>query len=111
MEKAKTKIEQFKAVLDNHKTMLIVMQDNPDPDSIARPLRCGNWPILSVTYSVQSRTGYVGRGENRALVKYLGLNLRPLDQIDLTAFELFALVDTQPETGNNSLPVCIERIL
>lgn len=109
MEKAKTKIEQFKAVLDNHKTMLIVMQDNPDPDSIAAAVALRK--LANTFGDVQcsiAHGGTVGRGENRALVKYLGLNLRPLDQIDLTAFELFALVDTQPETGNNSLPVCIE---
>lgn len=109
MEKAKTKIDQLKAVLESHKTMLIVMQDNPDPDSIAAAvaLRKLANTLAEVQCSI-AHSGSVGRGENRALVRYLGLNLRLLDQIDLTAFELFAMVDTQPGTGNNSLPVGIE---
>ncbi|HDS85333.1 MAG TPA: phosphoesterase [Phycisphaerales bacterium] len=109
MEKAKTKIDQLKAVLENHKTMLIVMQDNPDPDSIAAAvaLRKLANALAEVQCSI-AHSGSVGRGENRALVRYLGLNLRLLDQLDPTAFELFAMVDTQPGTGNNSLPAGIE---
>lgn len=109
MDKAKIKLEQLKSLLQGHQTMLIVMQDNPDPDSIASAvaLRKLANTLAEVQCSI-AHSGTVGRGENRALVKYLGLNLRPLDQIDLTTFELFALVDTQPGTGNNSLPGQIE---
>jgi nanoRNase/pAp phosphatase (c-di-AMP/oligoRNAs hydrolase) len=35
---------------------------------------------------------------------YLGLNFRPLDQVDPSKFDAVALVDTQPNAGNNSLP-------
>ncbi len=109
MEKAKVKLDQLKAVLENHKTMLVVMQDNPDPDSIAAAvaLRKLANTLADVQCSI-AHSGTVGRGENRALVKYLGLNLRQLDQLDMASFELFATVDTQPGTGNNSLPETIE---
>lgn len=109
MDKSKTKLEQLKSLLQGHQTMLIVIQDNPDPDSIASAvaLRKLANTLAEVQCSI-AHSGTVGRGENRALVKYLGLNLRPLNQIDPTAFELFALVDTQPGTGNNSLPRQIE---
>lgn len=108
-KKAKQKLEQLKAVLAGHKTMLIVIQDNPDPDSIAAAvaLRKLANSLAEVQCSI-AHDGVIGRGENRALVKYLGLNLRLLNQIDLTAYELFATVDTQPGTGNNSLPEHIE---
>ena len=108
-KKATQKLEQLKAVLAGHKTMLIVMQDNPDPDSIAAAVALRK--LANVMAEVQcsiAHNGVIGRGENRALVKYLGLNLRPLQQLDLTAYELFAMVDTQPGTGNNSLPEHIE---
>ena len=89
--------------------MLIVMQDNPDPDAIAAAvaLRKLANTLAEVQCSI-AHGGTVGRGENRAMVKYLGLNLRAMDQIDPALFELFALVDTQPCTGNNSLPANIE---
>ncbi|MHC5213394.1 MAG: DHH family phosphoesterase, partial [Planctomycetota bacterium] len=101
--KTQTKLKQLMMVLENHKTMLIVMQDNPDPDAIASAValrRLAN-TLANIQCSI-AHGGTVGRAENRAMVKYLNLNLRPLDQIDMTQFELFAMVDTQPGTGNNS---------
>ena len=107
--KVESKLQQIKKVLENHKTMLIVMQDNPDPDSIAAAvaLRKLANTLAGIQCSISSG-GTVGRAENRALVKYLALNLRPIDQLDMKQFELFAVVDTQPETGNNSMPAEIE---
>jgi nanoRNase/pAp phosphatase (c-di-AMP/oligoRNAs hydrolase) len=108
-KKSNPKFQQLKAVLDNHKTMLIVLQDNPDPDAIASAVALRK--LANVLCNIQcsiSHGGMVGRAENRALVKYLGLNLRPIQQLDTTQFELFAMLDTQPGTGNNSLPETIE---
>ena len=89
--------------------MLIAIQDNPDPDAIASAvaLRKLANTLSNIQCSI-AHGGTVGRAENRALVRYLGLNLRPIDQLDMTQFELFAMVDTQPGTGNNSLPAEIE---
>lgn len=103
------KLEQIKEIFKDHNTMLIVIQDHPDPDSIAAAvaLRKLANTLSSIQCSI-AHGGTVGRAENRALVKYLGLNLRSTDQLDMTQFELFAMVDTQPNTGNNSLPTEIE---
>lgn len=108
-EKTESKLVQLKAVLEGHKTMLIVMQDNPDPDSIAAAVALRK--LANTLAQIQCSIvhgGTVGRAENRALVKYLALNLRSFDQLDIQQFELFATVDTQPHTGNNSLPQEIE---
>ena len=108
-KKTEAKLKQLKAVLADYQTMLIVMQDNPDPDAIASAValrRLAN-TVGNIQCSI-AHGGTVGRAENRALVKYLNLNLRAMDQIDLKQFELFAMVDTQPGTGNNSLPLQIE---
>jgi len=108
-QKIESKLQQLKAVLENHKTMLIAIQDHPDPDAIASAvaLRKLANTLSNIQCSI-AHGGTVGRAENRALVRYLGLNLRPIDQLDMKQFELFALVDTQPGTGNNSLPAEIE---
>lgn len=100
------KLERMKAVLAGHKNMLIVLQDFPDPDAIAAA--CAMKELARVTTSLQSSmacSGVVGRAENRALVRYLGLNLLKLDEQDPDAYDLVAMVDTQPGTGNNSLPL------
>src|SRR5262249_25441378 len=39
-----------------------------------------------------------------AMVRELKIDLHPLEKLDLGQFGAFALVDTQPGTGNNSLP-------
>jgi nanoRNase/pAp phosphatase (c-di-AMP/oligoRNAs hydrolase) len=85
--------------------LLIVMQDNPDPDSIASAvaLRKIANSLADLQCSIACG-GTVGRGENRALIRYLGLNLRSCAEIDYSKFDLIAMVDTQPGTGNNSLP-------
>ena len=84
---------------------LILTHDNPDPDSMAaaEALRA----LLEVEAGLQvtiARGGIVGRAENRAMVAVLGFDHRDVATVDFAAFPVIALVDTQPETGNNSLP-------
>jgi nanoRNase/pAp phosphatase (c-di-AMP/oligoRNAs hydrolase) len=87
------------------KALLIVMQDNPDPDAIgaAVALRELANKVAGAQCSIV-HGGTIGRAENRALVQYLDLSLRAFDRVDLDRFDLIALVDTQPGAGNNSLP-------
>jgi len=83
---------------------LLLPHDNPDPDSLAAAL--GLSVILAregITCTI-AMAGIIGRAENRAMVKELGLDLQPLETLDLDSFGIVALLDTQPGTGNNSLP-------
>lgn len=99
------KVAQLLELLSDRRSLLIVMQDNPDPDSIAAAAalrRIAN-SRTDVPCSI-AHGGVIGRGENRAMAGYLGLNFRAMNDIDLTRFDTVALVDTQPEAGNNSLP-------
>ena len=104
-EKTKRKIEKLNQLLNNKTNMVITMQDNPDPDSIASAVALRKLAnnIGDVSCSITSG-GTIGRGENRALVHYLDLKLRSFDEIVFERFDLIAMVDTQPGTGNNSLP-------
>ncbi len=105
-EKTGPKLQKLTELFVGKAYLLIIIQDNPDPDCLAaavalRKLANG---LANLQCSIACG-GTVGRGENRALVKYLGLNLRAIEEIDYTKFDLVATVDTQPGTGNNSLPV------
>jgi len=104
-EKTGSKLQRLTELFVGKAYLLIVMQDNPDPDSLAATvaLRKLAKSLANLQVSIACG-GTVGRGENRALVKYLGLNLRSCDEVDYDKFDLIALVDTQPGTGNNSLP-------
>jgi len=93
------------AALKGRKSALLYPHDNPDPDSLAAALglRLLFEKELGVP-SVIALGGIVGRAENRAFVDHLRLNLTPVDEVDAGRHDLIALCDTQPETGNNSLP-------
>jgi nanoRNase/pAp phosphatase (c-di-AMP/oligoRNAs hydrolase) len=84
---------------------LVLMHDNPDPDCMAAAecLRALLMHEMGVPVTV-GRGGIIGRAENRAMVQVLGLMHVPMQHIDFANFGIIALVDTQPETGNNSLP-------
>ncbi len=107
-EKTSSKLQKLMEMFTGKAYLLIVVQDSPDPDSLAAAVAlrrlARSLPSLqcSIAYG-----GTVGRGENRALVKYLSLNLRPCEEVDFTKYDLIATVDTQPGTGNNSMPETI----
>jgi nanoRNase/pAp phosphatase (c-di-AMP/oligoRNAs hydrolase) len=102
--KSARKVHKLLAELHNKRSLLILMQDNPDPDSIAAAAalrRLAN-SLGEVQCSI-AYGGVIGRSENRAVMDYLGLNFRGCDQVDPTKYDAIALVDTQPSAGNNSL--------
>lgn len=92
-------------IMQGKATLVIVMQDNPDPDSIAAAVALRR--LANATAGLKcsiAHGGTVGRGENRTLVRYLNLNLLNCRKVDFKQFDLIGMVDTQPGTGNNSLP-------
>jgi nanoRNase/pAp phosphatase (c-di-AMP/oligoRNAs hydrolase) len=96
-----TRLARLRSVLDGAKTMLIVMQNNPDPDAIAAAaaLREIANEIHGIACSV-AHAGAVGRAENVALLDYLRLNTRELETLDFERFDRLGMVDAQPGAGN-----------
>ena len=84
---------------------LVLTHDNPDPDALAsaqilaRILRQRFKQRVTVAYG-----GIVGRAENRELVKSLRLPFSHVRHLSWKKYQHFALVDTQPRSGNNQLP-------
>jgi nanoRNase/pAp phosphatase (c-di-AMP/oligoRNAs hydrolase) len=104
-EKNSEKIRKLDATIEGARNLLIVLQDHPDPDAIAAGV--GLRAVVHHLEDVQCsfvHGGTVGRGENRALVQYLALRLRPVTDIDIDDYDCIAMVDAQPGTGNSSLP-------
>jgi nanoRNase/pAp phosphatase (c-di-AMP/oligoRNAs hydrolase) len=93
------------AALKGRRTMLIYMHDNPDPDALAAALGLARLAEHELGAIVTlGHGGIVGRAQNRAMVENLKMALTPVEKIDPDSYEVIALVDSQPETGNNSLP-------
>ena len=99
------RLDELVAFARGHRRGLVLTHDNPDPDSIASGVALA-WLLeqLAGVESVVAYGGIVGRAENRALVKVLRLPVVPLARVDFDDYDLLAMVDTQPEQGNHSLP-------
>ena len=85
--------------------VLIVTHDNPDPDSIASAVALRHLILIKTGQdAVLTYGGVIGRSENRKMVELLEIPLVPIGNLDLNQFSVICMVDTQPLTGNNSLP-------
>jgi nanoRNase/pAp phosphatase (c-di-AMP/oligoRNAs hydrolase) len=85
--------------------ILIVVHDNPDPDSLASAMALRHlFAVRLNREAVIAFSGMIGRSENLAMAKLLQIPLTPFPLIELKMFQVICLLDTQPETGNNSLP-------
>lgn len=91
--------------LTGRRQLLVYMHDNPDPDALAAAV---GLKVLVEHETAMKATlalgGIVGRAENRAMVDALRIPLVPIEQLNPAAFDTLAIVDSQPGTGNNSLP-------
>ncbi len=92
-------------VLEGPAPLVILPHDNPDPDALASAAALKFLVSeLGGKEVVIAQGGIVGRAENRAMLTYLNIDLRPVAELDLAGDVHVALVDTQPGRTNNSLP-------
>jgi len=97
------RLKRLSTVLDGARSMLIIVQNTPDPDAIAAAAALRE--IANERHEIACSIGHSGavwRAENRALIKYLGLNTRALSELDLSRFDRLCMVDAQPGAGNVS---------
>ena len=105
------RLEKLKSLWARGESLLIVMQNNPDPDAIAAA--CALRELANRTAGLNCRFAYggtIGRAENRELVHYLGFAFYPFDKISHQKSDLIALVDTQPARGIIRCPKAFSRI-
>lgn len=105
IQEIKRKLHSLGDLVRDEDKILILMHDNPDPDSLASAF--GLQFLLNNLAEKPSLIGYsgiVGRAENRAMIKHLDIKLCPMSRIPIKEYPCIAMVDTQPSTGNNSLP-------
>jgi nanoRNase/pAp phosphatase (c-di-AMP/oligoRNAs hydrolase) len=99
------RIHRLYEVLNRGKRLLVLTHNNPDPDSMASAWILGRLARrVGVRQVALAYGGIVGRTENRAMIQVLKIPLAPLSTINLARFDMIALVDSQPRTGNVSLP-------
>jgi nanoRNase/pAp phosphatase (c-di-AMP/oligoRNAs hydrolase) len=84
---------------------IIIIHDNPDPDCLASAMALRHLLAMKLSRNaVIAFSGMIGRSENLAMARELEITLVPLELVDLGEFSAVCMLDTQPGTGNNSLP-------
>ncbi len=85
--------------------IIIVVHDNPDPDCLASALALRHLFVMKLNKdAVIAFSGMIARSENLAMAKELEIPLTPLGIVDFKEYQVVCMLDTQPGTGNNSLP-------
>ncbi|MCI0370467.1 MAG: DHH family phosphoesterase [candidate division NC10 bacterium] len=103
--RSRQKLTLLRELVPRRGRVLVLTHDNPDPDSLASAAALRFLLAeLCAAEVLLSFGGIVGRAENRALLRYLPIKAHPVEALSPKEFDLLALVDTQPRTGNNSLP-------
>ncbi|MFP4163273.1 MAG: DHH family phosphoesterase [Chitinispirillaceae bacterium] len=99
------KLQQLRDAILPASSVLILTHDYPDPDCLASAYGISHllsyWGLDS---SVISFGGFVGRAENRAMIRFLNIRTVPFVLTEAKDFERIVLVDSFPGKGNVSLP-------
>ena len=106
------RIKQTKGYVDDLLTwisgrgkILIIVHDNPDPDCLASAYALRHLFIMAVNRQATiAFSGMIGRGENLAMARELEIPVTPLELLNLQEYPVVCMLDTQPGTGNNSMP-------
>ena len=86
--------------------LLILTHNHPDPDAVASAFALAH--LAKWVAGIPTRIAYagiIGRVENQTMVRILKIPVHPLRaRVDFQKYPSVALVDTQPDFGNNPFP-------
>jgi nanoRNase/pAp phosphatase (c-di-AMP/oligoRNAs hydrolase) len=98
MERATTRarLARIRRVLDPAARVLIMMQDDPDPDAIASALALRTVLGRNKAAAPIATFGRITRPENRAMTRILEIDVEQVDPAAVRSFDAIAMVDVQP---------------
>jgi nanoRNase/pAp phosphatase (c-di-AMP/oligoRNAs hydrolase) len=104
-EASRDRLRRLLRVFKGCRRILVLTHDYPDPDSIASAVALKHLLERRLRRTIDiGFGGIVARAENRAMVRAIRAELKPITELDFAEYDGVALVDTQPRAGNNSLP-------
>jgi nanoRNase/pAp phosphatase (c-di-AMP/oligoRNAs hydrolase) len=92
----RARVERLRAHVGPAERLLILIQDDPDPDAIASALGLRTLLGRNRTSAPIATFGEVTRPENRALIRILEIEVETITPDDVGAFDMVAMVDVQP---------------
>jgi nanoRNase/pAp phosphatase (c-di-AMP/oligoRNAs hydrolase) len=94
-------VEGVKAHFDKAESILILLQDDPDPDAIASGLALRQVLGRNKQTATIGSFGRVTRPENIAMIKLLEIEIEKINKHSLKQFDRIAVVDLQPPHLSN----------
>jgi nanoRNase/pAp phosphatase (c-di-AMP/oligoRNAs hydrolase) len=98
LERAATRarLARIRRLLDPAARVLIMMQDDPDPDAIASALALRAVLGRSKAAAPIATFGRITRPENLAMTRLLEIDVDPIEPAAVARFDAVAMVDVQP---------------
>jgi nanoRNase/pAp phosphatase (c-di-AMP/oligoRNAs hydrolase) len=99
------RISELRQQVSGASSILLLTHDYPDPDCIASAY--GISYLLAFwghANSIISFGGFVGRAENRAMIRFLNISIIPYVLLEIKDYDCIILVDCFPGRNNVSLP-------
>jgi nanoRNase/pAp phosphatase (c-di-AMP/oligoRNAs hydrolase) len=93
---ARARVARIRRLLDPADRVLILMQDDPDPDAIASALALRVVLGRSKHAAPIATFGRVTRPENRAMTRILDIDVERIEPSAVAGFDAVAMVDVQP---------------
>ncbi|MGM0443590.1 MAG: DHH family phosphoesterase [Fibrobacterota bacterium] len=93
----------FAQRIDPAESVLILTHNFPDPDALAAAAGLKHLMKSRDKKCVISFSGFIGRAENRAMIRNLGITYTPFTEVNLRNFDRVIVVDTLPQNGNISI--------
>ncbi len=93
---AKTQVRRLRETMADAKNAVILLQDDPDPDSLACGLALRTLLGRNRLSMPMASFGKVTRPENLEMMRLLDLDLTIVTEADLAAYDRITMVDTQP---------------
>ncbi len=92
----RTRVGRIRAHFEGASRILILMQDDPDPDAIASALALRTLLGRNRTGAPICTFGTITRPENIAMCKILDIDVEPITTREMHGFDRVAMVDVQP---------------
>ncbi|HEV8615772.1 MAG TPA: DHH family phosphoesterase [Methylomirabilota bacterium] len=93
---ARARLARIRAHFESAERVLIMMQDDPDPDAIASALALRALLGRNKTAAPIATFGSITRAENRAMTRILEIDVEQIKPRALEEYDRVAMVDAQP---------------
>lgn len=92
----RARVERLRRQLDGAERLLVLVQDDPDPDAIASALALRALLGRARAGATIASFGAIRRPENRAMTRILDIEVDRIDPAALGRYDAIAIVDAQP---------------